>query len=205
MWDRSRSGPLVADLSACACATRWANLRTSTSPNRTKLTWKNCEAWSDHERLKCLGVAAGGCRDPLLNLMPWWSQQQERRWVMQETETSAATDSLPPGAFQKERQYSSPSCECCNLKFLGTANTECFKLMHWGYKQVQSCLGSGVIRMEGTSSGKQCPSLANGQTLTLRCVRLTCQPTSQQYCYLILNQHQSPATSQSAVLFSYNK
>jgi len=59
--------------------------------------------------------------------------------------------------------------------------------------------------MEGTSSGKQCPSLANGQTLTLRCVRLTCQPTSQQYCYLILNQHQPPATSQSAVLFSYNK
>ena len=39
----------------------------------------------------------------------------------------------------------------------------------------------------------------------IRCVRLACQPTSQQYCSLILNQHQPPATSQSAVLFSHNK
>ena len=39
----------------------------------------------------------------------------------------------------------------------------------------------------------------------VRCVRLACQPTSQQYCSLILNQHQPPATSQSAVLFSHNK
>ena len=39
----------------------------------------------------------------------------------------------------------------------------------------------------------------------LRCVRLACQPTSQQYCSLILNQHQPPATSQSAVLFFHNK
>ena len=38
-----------------------------------------------------------------------------------------------------------------------------------------------------------------------RCVRLACQPTSQQYCFLILNQHQPLATSQSAVLFSRNK
>ena len=38
-----------------------------------------------------------------------------------------------------------------------------------------------------------------------RCVRLACKPTSQQYCSLILNQHQPPATSQSAVLFSHNK
>jgi len=38
-----------------------------------------------------------------------------------------------------------------------------------------------------------------------RCVRLACQPTSQQYCSLILNQHQPPGTSQSAVLFSHNK
>ena len=28
-----------------------------------------------------------------------------------------------------------------------------------------------------------------------RCVCLACQPTSQQYCSLILNQHQQPATS----------
>ena len=34
---------------------------------------------------------------------------------------------------------------------------------------------------------------------------MACQPTSQQYCSLILNQHQPPATSQSAVLFSHNK
>ena len=39
----------------------------------------------------------------------------------------------------------------------------------------------------------------------IRCVRLACQPTSQQYCSLIPNQHQPPATSQSAVLFSHNK
>ena len=39
----------------------------------------------------------------------------------------------------------------------------------------------------------------------IRCVRLACQPTSQQYCSLILNQHQPSATSQSAILFSYNK
>ena len=36
-------------------------------------------------------------------------------------------------------------------------------------------------------------------------VRLACQSTSQQYYSLILNQHQPPATSQSAVLFSHNK
>ena len=40
---------------------------------------------------------------------------------------------------------------------------------------------------------------------TIRCVCLACQPTSQQYYSLILNQHQPPATSQSAVLFSHNK
>jgi len=34
---------------------------------------------------------------------------------------------------------------------------------------------------------------------------LACQPTSQQHCSLILNQHQPPAISQSAVLFSHNK
>ena len=39
----------------------------------------------------------------------------------------------------------------------------------------------------------------------IRCVRLICQPTNQQYCFLILNQHQPLATSQSAILFSYNK
>ena len=38
-----------------------------------------------------------------------------------------------------------------------------------------------------------------------RFVRLACQSTSQQYCSLILIQHQPPATSQSAVLFSHNK
>ena len=38
-----------------------------------------------------------------------------------------------------------------------------------------------------------------------RSVRLVCQPTSQQYYSLVLNQHQASATSQSAVLFSYNK
>ena len=38
-----------------------------------------------------------------------------------------------------------------------------------------------------------------------RFVRLACQPTSQQYYSLILNQQQPPATSQSAVLFSHNK
>jgi hypothetical protein len=37
------------------------------------------------------------------------------------------------------------------------------------------------------------------------CIRLACQPTSQQYCFLILNQHQPPVTNQSAVLFSHNK
>ena len=36
-------------------------------------------------------------------------------------------------------------------------------------------------------------------------VRLACQPTSQQYYSLILNQHQPPANSQSAILFSHNK
>ena len=40
---------------------------------------------------------------------------------------------------------------------------------------------------------------------SIRCVRSTCQPTSQQYCSLILNQHQPSATSQSAVLLSHNK
>ena len=39
----------------------------------------------------------------------------------------------------------------------------------------------------------------------IRTVRLACQPTNQQYCSLILNQHQPPATNQSAVLFSHNK
>jgi len=34
---------------------------------------------------------------------------------------------------------------------------------------------------------------------------LFCQPTNQQYCSLILNQHQPPTTSQSAILFSNNK
>ena len=48
-------------------------------------------------------------------------------------------------------------------------------------------------------------SLLNGATLKQRCARLACQPTSQQYCSLILNQHQPPATSQSTVLFSHNK
>ena len=42
-------------------------------------------------------------------------------------------------------------------------------------------------------------------TTHIRCVRLICQPTSQQYCSLRLNHHQPPATSQSAVLFSHNK
>jgi len=41
--------------------------------------------------------------------------------------------------------------------------------------------------------------------LYIRCVHLVSQPTSQHYCSLILNQHQPPATSQSAVLFSHNK
>ena len=35
--------------------------------------------------------------------------------------------------------------------------------------------------------------------------RLACQSTSQQYYSFILNQHQPPITSQSAVLFSHNK
>ena len=39
----------------------------------------------------------------------------------------------------------------------------------------------------------------------IRCVPLAYQPTSQQYYPLILNQHQPPATNQSAVLFSHNK
>jgi hypothetical protein len=37
----------------------------------------------------------------------------------------------------------------------------------------------------------------------MRSVRLACQPTNQQYCSLILNQHQSVATNQSAVLLSH--
>ena len=41
--------------------------------------------------------------------------------------------------------------------------------------------------------------------LVIRSVRLTCQPTNQQYYSLILNRHQPPATSQSAVLFSHNR
>jgi len=41
--------------------------------------------------------------------------------------------------------------------------------------------------------------------LLIRSVRLACQPTSKRYCSLILNQHQPPATSQLAVLFSHNK
>ena len=32
-----------------------------------------------------------------------------------------------------------------------------------------------------------------------------CQPTSQRYCSLILNQYQPPATSQLAILLSHNK
>ena len=39
----------------------------------------------------------------------------------------------------------------------------------------------------------------------IRCVRWVCQPTSQQYCSRILNQHRPPATSQSAIQFSHNK
>jgi len=39
----------------------------------------------------------------------------------------------------------------------------------------------------------------------IRYVRLACQPTSQHYCSLILNEHQPPATSQSAVLLFHNK
>ena len=42
-------------------------------------------------------------------------------------------------------------------------------------------------------------------TSVSHCVRLACLTTNQQYCSLILNQHQPPATSQSAVLFSHNK
>ena len=43
-------------------------------------------------------------------------------------------------------------------------------------------------------------------SIYIRCLRLACQPTSQQYCSLILiNQHQSPATGQLTVLFSHNK
>jgi len=41
--------------------------------------------------------------------------------------------------------------------------------------------------------------------MVVNSVRLTCQSISQQYCSLILNQHQPPTTSQSAVLFSHNK
>ena len=51
--------------------------------------------------------------------------------------------------------------------------------------------------------------ICNGEVLCffqrLCCVRLACQPTSQQYCSLILNQHQPPAIIQSVVLFSHNK
>ena len=42
-------------------------------------------------------------------------------------------------------------------------------------------------------------------TQSTSCVRLACQSTSQQYCSLRIYQHQPPATSQSAVLFSHNK
>ena len=38
-----------------------------------------------------------------------------------------------------------------------------------------------------------------------RSVRLACQPTSQQYCSLMLNQHQPTTIRQLAVLSSYNK
>ena len=47
--------------------------------------------------------------------------------------------------------------------------------------------------------------LAAELVVHIRSLRLACQPTSQQYYSLILNQHQPPATSQSAVLFSHNK
>jgi hypothetical protein len=43
------------------------------------------------------------------------------------------------------------------------------------------------------------------KTLKKGCVRLACQPTSQQYYSLVLNQHQPQANSQSTVLFSHNK
>ena len=39
----------------------------------------------------------------------------------------------------------------------------------------------------------------------IRSVCLACQPTSQQYCSLIINSHQPPASSQLVVLFSHNK
>jgi hypothetical protein len=151
-------------------------MSSSTSPNSTKLTGQNCEAWSDHERLKCLDVAAGGCLLSSSWCLGGRSNKNEDA-VMQETETSAATDSLPSGGLQKERQYSSSSCEWCDLKFLGAANTECFKLMLWGYKQVQSCLDSGVIRMAGNFFRETMPFLlgltfltsllANGQSLNM--------------------------------------
>ena len=35
-----------------------------------------------------------------------------------------------------------------------------------------------------------------------RCVRLACQPTSQQYCSLILNQHQPPVSQQYCSLLT---
>jgi len=67
-------------------------------------------------------------------------------------------------------------------------------------------------------SGEPCISLTNErfqnsslivshslQKQPNRCVRLAFQLTSQQYCSLILNQHQPPATSRLAVLFFHNK
>jgi len=63
------------------------------------------------------------------------------------------------------------------------------------------CVGSG---MNVRQTVKRIIGLPHISAI-IRCVRLACQPTSQQYCSLILNQHQPPATSQSAVLFSHNK
>ena len=63
------------------------------------------------------------------------------------------------------------------------------------------CVGSG---MNVRQTVKRIIGLPHISAI-IRCVRLACQPTSQQYCSLILNQHQPPATRQSTVLFSHNK
>ena len=65
---------------------------------------------------------------------------------------------------------------------------------------------SFIVLLKAKHSSEQLVGLITVMlTVNIRCVRLACQLTSQQYCSLILNQHQQPATSQSAVLFSHNK
>ena len=49
------------------------------------------------------------------------------------------------------------------------------------------CVGSGMNVRQTVKRIIRLPHIS----AIIRCVRLACQPTSQQYCSLILNQHQS--------------